>query len=297
MPRTKFSAPRSFAVLQAEISPKDLDLATGLLYRFGIGTTQTRRRRDGLHLSAELPKGFRFAAFSQAIRRWEAQPEGKKIFKRLRRKKIRNLSWVEKYQKFLKPFLLLPCSEDFPAGIRVDPRGEIPKRRDPNTLYIEAGLAFGTGTHSTTRLASELLAEAISLANPREVLDLGCGTGILAMVARKLGAKTVSAVDNDPEALGVAMENLERNGIKGVKLMSSMKTLKTRFPVIVSNIGLNVLVELQPQLHKRLAAGGFLVLTGLLYKDHRELLRAYRALHLIKVKNRLGWSAFLFKNR
>ncbi len=294
MPRKKFSAPRRFQQLEAELSPRDLDLAIGLLYQWGIATTQTRRRRGSLQLSAELPKGFRYAAFRRSVLRWERAEGGRRVFRKLRRRLIRDRSWIEKYQRYLRPFALLPAA--LPGGPWVvDPRGAIPKRRDPRALYIEAGLAFGTGTHTTTRLAAEFLAETMAQSPAASVLDLGCGTGILAMVARKLGAKRVVAVDNDPEALRVARENFRRNGLRGIALHADLMEVSGRFPLIVSNIGLNVLVELQPALSRRLAPGGRLILTGLLYKDRRALRRAYRGLNLIRNVNRLGWSALLLR--
>lgn len=294
MPRKKFSAPRRFQQLEAELSPRDLDLAIGLLYQWGIATTQTRRRRGGVQLSAELPKGFRYAAFRRSVQRWERTEGGRRVFRKLRRRLIRDRSWIEKYQRYLRPFTLLPAAIAGGPWV-VDPRGTIPKRRDPKALYIEAGLAFGTGTHTTTRLAAEFLAETMAKSPAASVLDLGCGTGILAMVARKLGARRVVAVDNDPEALRVARENFRRNGLRGIALHAELEEVSGRFPLIVSNIGLNVLVELQAALSRRLAPGGLLILTGLLYKDRKALRRAYRGLKLVRAENRLGWSAFLLR--
>ncbi len=294
MPRKKFSAPRPFPQLEAELAPNDLDLAIGLLYQWGISSSQTRRRRSGMQLSAELPKGFRFEAFRKAVLRWERARGGKKVFRKLRRRLIRDRSWVRKYQRALRPFVLLPASVPGGPWI-VDPRGKVPRRRDPKTLYIEAGLAFGTGTHTTTRLAAEYLAEAMENSETGSVLDLGCGTGILAMVARKLGSKRVVAADNDPEALAVAKENFRRNGVRGIALHGGLEEVSGRFPLIVSNIGLNVLVELQSALVRKLAPGGRLILTGLLYKDRRALRRAYRGLKLVRSENRRGWSIFFLR--
>ncbi|MCC6273403.1 MAG: 50S ribosomal protein L11 methyltransferase [Deltaproteobacteria bacterium] len=294
MPRKKFTAPRPFHQLEVELAPRDLDLAIGLLYQWGILSSQTRRLRAGTLLSAELPKGFRFEAFRKAVLRWERARDGKKVFRKLRRRMIRDRSWVRKYQRTLRPFALLPAS--VPGGPwTVDPRGTTPQRRDPKTLYIEAGLAFGTGTHTTTRLAAEFLAEAMIKFGADSVLDLGCGTGILAMVARKLGAKRIVAVDNDPEALAVAKENFRRNGVRGIALRTDLEKVSGRFPMIVSNIGLNVLVELQSSLVRKLVPSGLLILTGLLYKDGKALRRAYRGLKLLRFENRRGWSIFLLR--
>ena len=173
----------------------------------------------------------------------------------------------------------------------------MPPRLDGNTLYIEAGLAFGTGTHSTTQLAAELLSEAMApLRNPA-VLDVGCGTGILAMAAKKLGAKKIVAVDNDPEALITAKDNFKRNRIAEIRLELSLQDVKGKFPLIVSNIGLNVLLELKGALLQRLAAKGDLILTGLLYRDAKDILQAYRGFELVRRVNRSGWTAVWLRRR
>ena len=295
MPRMKFTPRKCYFQLEAELSIRDLDLATGLLYQWGIATTRTHRARRGIFLSAELPDGFSFQGFRKNLRIWERGPAGRKLFKKLRRHQIRDRSWVEKYQKFLRPFILLPAGKSGHPGIRVDPRGRLPATRDPHTLYIQAGLAFGTGTHATTRMATEILAQVLTPKAAASVLDVGCGTGILAMAANKLGAKRIMAVDNDPEAIQVAQQNFSRNRIRGVALSKNLPELRRKFSVIVSNIGLNTLVELRQELIQRLTAKGRLILTGLLYKDRQELTRTYRGLRLVRIENRLGWSAFLFE--
>ena len=290
----KLKPPNSFFQLEAELSVRSLDLATGLLYQWGIATTRTHRTRRGIFLSAELPDGFSFQDFRQNLRTWERGPAGRKLFKKLRRRHIRDRSWIEKYQRFLRPFLLLPAGKGHPE-IRVDPRGRLPATRDLHTLYIEAGLAFGTGSHATTRMATELLAQALKPKGAASVLDVGCGTGILAMAANKLGAKRITAVDNDPQAIQVAKQNFSRNRIRGVELGQKLPELRRKFSVIVSNIGLNTLLELRQELTQRMASKGRLILTGLLYKDRKELTHAYRGLRLLRIENRLGWSAFLYE--
>lgn len=245
-----------------------------------------------MYLKAQLPKGFRFPKLASEIRSWERDIVGRKVFRSLKKRKIRDQRWIDKYQRLLKPFPLL---KKHPMHLMVDPRGILPSRKEPNTLYIQSGLAFGTGTHTTTQLAAELLAEALDGLKRPAVLDMGCGTGILAMVARRLGAEKILAVDNDPEALVVARENLDINQIRGVSLQENLKGVKTKFPVIVSNIILKALLELRPLLLARLPKGGKLILTGLLYRDRDEILKAYRNLQCRKTVNRKGWTAFLFE--
>lgn len=282
---------RTFKQIEAELAPRDLDLALGFLYQWGIASTEFRRDRRGGHLCAEVPKGFAFVRFSRALRSYESSVLGKKIFRKLRLRQIRDLRWIEKYKQFLRPFPLLSAKNGGGSDLWVDPRGRKIRAPKADTIYIEAGLAFGTGTHTTTQLASEELARALQGKRGDPVLDLGCGTAILAMVAKKLGSGSTVAVDNDPEALRVARENLDRNRIHGVRLLSDLGSLRMKFPVIVSNIGLRVLLELRPRILQLLAPRGTLILTGLLYRDCDELIRAYRRLRPKKRVNRRGWAA------
>jgi len=287
---------RAFHQIEAELAPRDLDLALGFLYQWDIATTESRRDRHGARINAEVPRGFSFVRFSKALRLYEKSALGRRLFRRLRLRKIRDLRWIEKYKQFLRPFPLLSGKKGGASALWIDPRGTDPQAPKSDTIYIEAGLAFGTGTHATTQLAAEELAKALQ-ANPRaSVLDLGCGTAILAMVGKKLGAGTTLAVDNDLEALRVAQENLRRNKIRGVQLKKNLGTTRKRFPILVSNIGLQVLLELRPKVLRLLAAGGTLILTGLLYRDCEELLQAYHGLKLQRRINRRGWAAVVLKS-
>ncbi|MFO1462227.1 MAG: 50S ribosomal protein L11 methyltransferase [bacterium] len=291
MAKTDLLMRREFRQLEIELAPRAVDPTLGFLYRFGISSTEVLRRRAGTLLRAEVPKGFPFADFSRQLRDWERQAFARKVFKKLRLREVRDLSWIAKYKKFLAPFPLLEAPAAEAKRLWVDPRGKLPAKPRPDTLYIEAGLAFGTGTHTTTQLAAELLAAALQGKKRSAVLDLGCGTGILAMAAKRLGAGKTVAVDIDPEALAVARENFRRNRQGSITLRKDLAGLRGRFPIIVSNIGLQVLLDLRPQLLRRLAPGGTLILTGLLYRDCDELLRAYRSLRLRRRINRKGWTA------
>lgn len=136
-------------------------------------------------------------------------------------------------------------------------------------LRLDPGMAFGTGGHETTRLCLELLEQIMDtmpiLRSPA-VLDLGTGSGILAMAAVQLGAGRVCAVDIDPLALEVARENLAINGLTDQVECSTtpLESLEGCFDVILANILAEELVRLAPYLSKRLSPGGSLVLSGIL---------------------------------
>lgn len=140
---------------------------------------------------------------------------------------------------------------------------------DDIVLRLDPGMAFGTGGHETTRLCLELLEQIMddmpTLLTPA-VLDLGTGSGILAMAAVQLGAGRVCAVDIDPLAVEVARENLAINGLTDQVECSTtpLESLDGCFDVILANILAEELVRLAPFLSERLSPGGSLVLSGIL---------------------------------
>lgn len=172
-------------------------------------------------------------------------------------------NWSERYKEFFRAqrlsddFFLLPAWEPaslVPAGMQA--------------IIMEPGQAFGTGLHQSTKLSIRLLERAIQLNPPADkirLLDLGTGTGILAIVAAKLGVKQITAIDIDTIAVAVAKENFERNQVKGVKLGKDPVTkLKGPFDIIVSNILLEAHLEMELDYHRLLPVGGHLILSGLL---------------------------------
>jgi ribosomal protein L11 methyltransferase len=149
---------------------------------------------------------------------------------------------------------------------------------DPNGLILELdpGLAFGTGSHPTTKLCMEWL-EANAPQN-LSVLDYGCGSGILAMVARKLGANPVCGVDIDPQAIESARYNSERNHCEINYYLPeefSNSAQAQTFDIVVANILSSPLKLMAPMLASRVAPGGHLVLSGILERQADEVAAAY----------------------
>ena len=152
---------------------------------------------------------------------------------------------------------------------------------DPDGLILELdpGLAFGTGSHPTTRLCMEWL-EAHP-APGKSVLDYGCGSGILAMVAKKMGAGDVAGVDIDPQAIESAKANAERNNCEiAYYLPDQLATASPvhatgRFDTVVANILSSPLKLMAPMLAGRVAPGGALILSGVLARQAEEVAEAY----------------------
>lgn len=150
---------------------------------------------------------------------------------------------------------------------------------DPDALILELdpGLAFGTGSHPTTRLCMEWL-EAHP-APGKTVLDYGCGSGILAMVAKKLGAQQVAGVDIDPQAIESARDNGVRNQCEVEYFLpdafAQSAYANQRFDVVVANILSSPLKLMAPMLSGRVADGGALILSGVLARQAEEVAAAY----------------------
>ena len=148
-------------------------------------------------------------------------------------------------------------------------------------LWLDPGLAFGTGNHETTRLCVERLIEWSQTANKSAaVLDAGCGSGILALSAAKLGFTRVAGFDNDPEAVRVSEENAELNGLAGRvefyagDLISGLEGRQA--DLVMANILGHVLIAFAPQLVASVAPGGTLVLSGILAQENAEVCVAFQ---------------------
>ena len=168
---------------------------------------------------------------------------------------------------------------------------------DANALILELdpGLAFGTGSHPTTKLCMEWL-EAHP-APQQSVLDYGCGSGILAMVARKLGATKVAGVDIDPQAIESARDNAVRNKVEDIEFFvpedfAQSAHAEARFDIVVANILSSPLKLMAPMLSGRVADGGALVLSGVLARQAEEVAAAYAPFIKLSVwAEHEGWVA------
>ncbi len=140
-------------------------------------------------------------------------------------------------------------------------------------IHIDPGLAFGTGTHPTTRLCMLWLEQ--HLRGGEQVLDYGCGSGILAIAAKKLGAGAVLGVDIDADAVATAQFNAGRNAVTA-SFRTADTTLDTTADIVVANILANPLVLLAPALARHARVGGHIVLSGILESQAAEVIAAYR---------------------
>lgn len=175
--------------------------------------------------------------------------------------------WEREWLKDFKPMR-------FGRRLWVVPSAYEPLDLESVNIRLDPGLAFGTGTHATTALCLEWL-DAATLAG-KTVVDFGCGSGILAIAAARLGATRVWAVDNDPQALAATRENASRNYVNTHFEIGPPESAPTEpVDVVLANILAAPLIELAERFAALLKPGGELVLSGILADQERALRAAY----------------------
>jgi ribosomal protein L11 methyltransferase len=176
----------------------------------------------------------------------------------------------------------------FGHGLWIVPSWLAPPEPAAINIILDPGLAFGTGTHATTALCLEWLAAH----PPRglDVIDYGCGSGILAIAALKLGAHHALGTDIDPKALAVSRENAERNGVADRLALCLPADLpaKTHAPLVIANILAAPLIGLAAEISALPAADGTLLLSGLLTEQGDEVVAHYPGWRFERVA-RDGW--------
>lgn len=187
---------------------------------------------------------------------WKAEP-------------LEDQNWVRSWMDHFQPM-------QFGRRLWIVPGGYTPPDPDAVNILLDPGLAFGTGTHPTTRLCLEWLDEHPPAR--QDVIDYGCGSGILAIAARKLGARHLWGVDNDPQALLATAENLRKNGLQdGVSLhLPEALPRQISVPLLLANILAGPLISLAPQLAPHVQPGGSIVLAGLLDTQMDDVIAAYQ---------------------
>lgn len=175
---------------------------------------------------------------------------------------------------------------------------------DTFAIQIDAGLAFGSGDHATTRLCLRALDHLARTRRLRQVLDLGCGSAVLSIAAAKLWPCAVIAADNDPIAVRVAAENVALNGVAG-RIVCAVSDgyragiIRRRrpFDLVLANILADPLIELAPRLRAHLAPGGTAILSGLLDRQADAVIAAHHAvgLRLVDRGQEGPWMALVFR--
>lgn len=199
--------------------------------------------------------------------------------------RLEDKNWIRAWMDQFKPLKFGRHLWICPSWLKVD-------EKDAIIVMLDPGLAFGTGTHPTTSLCLSFL-DSLDFKN-KKVLDYGCGSGILAIAALKLGAQCATGIDIDEQAIEASKENAARNNV-AEKLslhIGSKNVSEGNFEITVANILAGPLAELEPDIARLTASGGKLALSGILVEQAQEVIDAYSAdFHDMKLEqNKEGWA-------
>lgn len=212
--------------------------------------------------------------------------------------RLREYDWAHSWQKYYRPLAIGKTIYIVPEWER--DTAQIPE--GCTSILMNPGLTFGTGSHASTQLCLEGIEEFI--VPGKSVLDLGCGSGILAIAALRLGASHATGVDIDPKAVDVSYENAELNGIgrdrckflagnviADKSLVAELKELKA--PLVLANIVADVIIPLAPVVPELLVEGGTFVCSGIIDKRGDEVAAALEknGLKVIQRFEKNGWIA------
>lgn len=196
---------------------------------------------------------------------------------------IEETNWNQFWESSFDPVVV----DDFVA-VRAD--FHEPMKEVKHEIIITPKMSFGTGHHATTYMMMQQMREVDF--KDKTVFDFGTGTGVLAILAEKLGAKKITAIDNDEWSIENARENIKRNSCMVIELqLNSTANMKSRFDVILANINKNVILENLEFLEKQLLPGGVLLISGLLTTDEQEILSECnkKGLKFDNKKERRNW--------
>ena len=203
---------------------------------------------------------------------------------------VKESDWADNWKKYYKPvhignrIVVVPAWEEYTSA-----ENEIIVRMDP-------GMAFGTGTHETTRLCATFVEKYLKAGT--RVLDVGTGSGILAIIAAKLGATEIDAFDIDANAVGAAQRNCNDNGVGFIKCGVSdlIAEAKGEYDFVCANIVADIIIRMAPDVGAHMKNGGLLVVSGIIERQAEDVKAALIAggLTLIDSLEENDWNSFVF---
>ena len=207
----------------------------------------------------------------------------------------REEDWAESWKKYYHPIkvgkiVVVPAWEEYTP------------KDDEIIVTMDPGMAFGTGTHETTRLVISMLEKYVKEGD--RMLDVGCGSGILAICARKLGADNCAAYDIDPTAVKVARENIEQSGVTNVTcdvsdLLRGVDLTGGKYNIVAANIVADIIIRMMPDIAKYMAEGATLIASGIICPRRAEVEECMRE-HGFEVFDELvenDWCALVVRKK
>jgi len=268
--------------------PFNVDLITGLIWELKISGIQELDNyiqvySEENNISIEILTDFLNGLIIQNLLESFSVSESK----------VENINWNEEWESKLKPI-------EITERIVVKPSfKEYDAADNQIVLIIDPKMSFGTGEHQTTKLMLQLLERYIK--SDTKILDLGSGTGILAIAAAKLGAAKVIALDNDELCYENGIENVNNNDvgeIVEVKIGEITSINESDFDLVVANINKHILIEIAPVLIGKVKQGGLILLSGLLAEDEEDVASLYKNLgqNILEIVHLDEWIALALRN-
>jgi ribosomal protein L11 methyltransferase len=249
------------------VAPHEVELASDALWGLGVVAVEERAAGDGVELwtsigddpaeAPDLPWPWRFVEVDERV--------------------------ADTWRAFATPTVVEPGLVVCPAWV------DYVASETTTVVRIEPGSTFGMGDHPTTRLT---LSAARRWVRPgATVLDVGCGSGVLAIGAKLFGASRVVGVDIAPAAVPVTLANARGNGVDVEVSTTPLQEIDGRFDVVLANILAPALIDLADDLRRVLAPGGVLVISGILAAVHAHVLQALVPLEVVDTTTLDGWAA------
>ena len=284
------SEPR-YPYVHVDVTPEMVDEMSSLL--FELGAEGVEERDEGtLAKSAASGKVTLVAAFPT---REEAETAISDLASEhqltARYEEIVGDAWRDAWKEHYRPFTIARAKDGRSVVVRPPWEPHEP-RPGEHVLELEPGRAFGTGLHETTRLVAQTLADHASELAGITLLDVGCGSGVLALVALSFGATRAVAIDIDSESIEVTRENAARNAMSDRVDASTTPIEETSLvtSVVVANIEARVLIPMASELSRHVASRGLLLLSGILVPQKDDVRQAYPGFELLAAPEMGEWT-------
>jgi ribosomal protein L11 methyltransferase len=266
--------PRFFFLL-VDVAASDVDSASALLFELGA-TGIEERDEQTLEQGPGRDRVTLVASFDDRVAAESARAEVDRAWAP-RVTELVGDAWRDAWKRYFAPFRLTDRITIRPPWEAYEPRQE-----NEIVLELEPGRAFGTGLHATTALVARALEARTALVRGARVLDVGTGSGILALVACALGAAGVRAIDIDGDAVAVARENIARNAATDRVQADAtpLESLSGRFEIALANIEARALIDMAGLFARVVTDRGLLVLSGILDSQATAVQQAYAAFSL-----------------
>jgi ribosomal protein L11 methyltransferase len=281
--------------LTVHTSAACLDAVANFLIERGSSGVVLKRRA----VEAYFPNDRHSGALKRAVQRFVldvVKLQGRRSQPRIVWQLARPENWQNRWKRFIRPSRVGKQFWVTPPWLNP------PKFRSRQVITIEPGMAFGTGTHATTRGCLEFIEQVAALIPGKKftALDVGTGSAILAIALAKLGARKIWAIDNDPVAVAVARDNLRINHVAAQVRLSgaSLHCIQQKFPLVVGNLTAETIIDLAGAMAQRVAAGGYLILSGILHDKAAAVVACFTPrFQVVKRKRGREWVTLLLRRR